>query len=706
MVRVKLAAFLFLFLARTILAEEPDLCAGTSTASDVHFVLSVKDSRAKFQEGEVIPLALSFVSSTRNRYWIHSSIGAEYCLEPEVPDPLEAHFDNRVIFGGGLFSWLQLSEKPTTTEATLNNRHRLGVGHYRLYAVNSGVWHPAGPGEHNAAGQFDDGPVHERIRSNTIEFDVQTASPSWQHEQALGAAEVLSGTPKPDDAKHAAEVLRFLDTKESVRQLAKMLGAPSENSLIGDELSNGLYESSYPQIALESMHKEIAASEQAVSSRFLETLVELEQDGEHAEPPSPGDGARPDVLGNFWKQQFDKRAVLTRAAIGEVVSALPRKTGLARAVTLNTVLTSGDNDPSLIQSLKPLLIASWKDLPSAAQEDLLSNRWKSIGGPEMLPILRSILAGSPTPSRTITTQMRDAALRHICEMDPIEGRSLIARDLENPLFGPSLGNIRLLAPEEIARSVPQAVERIGYHSGRQVDFELLDRYAGPEMLTTIQSAFEASFENPACDEQAKMLRYFLRVSPVYGAQQVKAALGLRKDRWCYRQLLQQIGDQIPQVQEVAIEALDDEVPEVQLDAALSLGQWGTRAAKNALFERLERLHQEWSGKVDELRTAPELGGPGSDAKSLEQNLVGAIGRGNGWLCTTQELARLESLALTAGEKQQVAYLLKALAERPITIEPTWDSNGDVTFSMQQANNLTEEQLKTRFGMYPPGTVFI
>ena len=36
----------------------------------------------------------------------------------------------------------------------------------------------------------------------------------------------------------------------------------------------------------------------------------------------------------------------------------------------------------------------------------------------------------------------------------------------------------------------------------------------------------------------------------------------------------------------------------------------------------------------------------------------------------------------------------------------WDSNGDVTFSMQQANNLTEEQLKTRFGMYPPGTVFI
>jgi hypothetical protein len=706
MIRIRLATFALLFLAGTLWAEEPDLCAATSTASDVQFVLGVKDGRASFQEGEVIPLALSFVSSTPNRYWIHSSIGAEYCLEPEVPDPLEAHFNYRVISGGGIFSWPQLSEKPTNAEATLNNRHRLGVGHYKLYAVNSDVWHPAGPGEPSGANQTDDGHVHERIRSNTIEFEVRPATTSWQHEQALGAVEVLSGTPKPDDAKHAAEILRFLDTRESVRELAKALAAPSENSFTGDELSSGLYESSYPQIALESIHKEIAASGQAVNGQLLETLIELEEDGEHAEPASQGDGARSDALQSFWKQQFDRRNSFTKAAIDEVVAALPGKTGLARAVTLNTVLTSGGNDPSLIQNLKPLLVASWKDLPSSAQEDLLSYRWKSIGGPEMLPILRSILAQSPNSSHTITAQMRDAALRHIYELDPNEGRSLIARELQDPLSRPSFANIRLLGPEEIASSVPQAVERIGHNAGRQVDFELLDRYAGPEMLATIQTAFEANFEHPACEQQTKMLRYFLRVAPDYGVQQVRMAFSARKDRWCYRQLLQGIGDQIPQAQQVAIEALDDDVPEVQLDAALALGQWGTPAAKDALFARLERLHREWSGRVDELRTAFELSGPGSDAKSLEQNLVGAIGRGNGWLCTTGELARLDGLAMSASEKQQVAYMQKSLADRPITIEPMWYSNGDVTFSTQQASNLTEDQLMTRFGMYPSGTVFL
>jgi hypothetical protein len=226
------------------------------------------------------------------------------------------------------------------------------------------------------------------------------------------------------------------------------------------------------------------------------------------------------------------------------------------------------------------------------------------------------------------------------------------------------------------------------------------------MLATIQTAFEANFEHPACEQQTKMLRYFLRVAPDYGVQQVRMAFSARKDRWCYRQLLQGIGDQIPQAQQVAIEALDDDVPEVQLDAALALGQWGTPAAKDALFARLERLHREWSGRVDELRTAFELSGPGSDAKSLEQNLVGAIGRGNGWLCTTGELARLDGLAMSASEKQQVAYMQKSLADRPITIEPMWYSNGDVTFSTQQASNLTEDQLMTRFGMYPSGTVFL
>jgi hypothetical protein len=239
-------------------------------------------------------------------------------------------------------------------------------------------------------------------------------------------------------------------------------------------------------------------------------------------------------------------------------------------VTLNTVLTSRDNDPSLIQSLKPLLVASWKDLPLSSQEDLLLYRWKVIEGPEMLPILHSILAQSPSSFRVATPRMRNAALRDIYEMDSAEGRSFTLRELQDPHAEPSFANVRFLGSEEISRSVPQAVERISHRLGRQVDFEMLDRYAGPEVLATVQTAFEASFESPACDEQAKMLRYFLRVSPVYGVQQVRAAFGVRKDRWCYRQLLQTIGDQIPQVQELAIEALDDEVPDVRLDAALSL----------------------------------------------------------------------------------------------------------------------------------------
>jgi len=276
----------------------------------------------------------------------------------------------------------------------------------------------------------------------------------------------------------------------------------------------------------------------------------------------------------------------------------------------------------------------------------------------------------------------------------------------NPHAQPGIASVRLLGPEEIAMGVAPAVERIGKYTAGRLDFELLDRYAGPEMLSTVQEVFEAGLSNPTCNEQAKMLRYFLRVVPEYGAQQVKAALGVRKDRWCYRELLQDIGDQIPQAQEVAIEALNDEVPAVQMDATLALGRWGTVAAEEALFARLEKLHQEWSGRADALREAPEVEGPGNEAMRLAQNLVSAIGTGSGWLCSAEELLRLEALSLTNEEKKQIEFMRRELDERPIAVEPMWDTQGDVTFSTRQANNMTEEQLVKRFGMYPAGTVFL
>jgi hypothetical protein len=64
-------------------------------------------------------------------------------------------------------------------------------------------------------------------------------------------------------------------------------------------------------------------------------------------------------------------------------------------------------------------------------------------------------------------------------------------------------------------------------------YELLDRYTDAGALGLIQTGFEAHLGKWACAPQSAMLRYFLRVAPVYGASQVRASLSARKDTHCY-----------------------------------------------------------------------------------------------------------------------------------------------------------------------------
>ncbi len=48
-------------------AEQKDPCSRTSSVSDVQFTISTKDGRTVFEEGEIIPLVLSFTSTTKGR---------------------------------------------------------------------------------------------------------------------------------------------------------------------------------------------------------------------------------------------------------------------------------------------------------------------------------------------------------------------------------------------------------------------------------------------------------------------------------------------------------------------------------------------------------------------------------------------------------------------------------------------------------------
>jgi hypothetical protein len=364
---------------------------------------------------------------------------------------------------------------------------------------------------------------------------------------------------------------------------------------------------------------------------------------------------------------------------------------------------NGGDDPALAPVIRVALIAAWKDLPAETQEELIQYRWPLIAGPEMLPILRAIVAAPPPPNRTNLAMTRDAALIHINELDPAAGRALILSDLQNVKAGPSMEIIKLLPREDIASVLQPAIERIGQNNARELDYELLDHYADASALGLVQTAFEGQLGKWPCAPQSAMLRYFLRVAPEYGAQQVRASLSARKETHCYIYLLQGLGDQLPPAQQSAIDALDDPDAELVQDAVLALGHWGSADAEGALWAKLRRFHQEWAGREEQLRATPDYRSPASRAAALEEGLVFAIGRGSNWICQPDKLARLAELTLTYSQRQAIEGWIKAWNEGPALIGSTWFPEDKPTFSVLQYGALTEDQLRAKLAQLPRGT---
>lgn len=696
-----------LLVATPCAAASVDLCAAASAASNVKLALAISDGRSTFQQGEIIPLSLKFTTTAKSRYWADvrnydrsGRLGIEvYCLEPQAPDPLESYFRVGAFVGGGLGGTRQLSETPFEADAELNEWRSPAAGHYRLYVVSHRVYRPPDPGEKTQWGRID-----VSVRSNVVEFDVQPAMPAWQAEQIQAALRGLISS-SADAALHAARVLRFLNTEDSTKALAEHFWTGNEQMPIVWDLKLGLFGSPYPKLAIDTLRQGIGDPGHAITDDFLWTLVRLEINNDPAWKPPPMDSANQEQIRAFWDAYQAHDAELTNEAIKLAIAELPAKTPSARALTLNGMIEARMNDAGLAHQLRPALIAAWKDLPAGVRDTLIQYRWQLIGGPEMLPILQQIVDEPPPPARTMAAMTRDAALKHIYELDPGLARSLIVRDLENKDAQPGLQLIRLLSPEQIAKITAPAVERVAHNNARELDYALLEAYGEAGSLESIKPAFEAHLGEWACELQTYMLRYFLRVAPAYGVKQVDASIHARKSTGCYRQLLQDLANALPTAQQVAMKALNDPNTEVAQDAALALGRWGTPEAEPALWTRMEEFYRAWMNKADTLRPTPDYRDPASRALALQQNLVSAICAATNWICSPEKLVRLEALALTEPQKTGIEGWIKLAKQKPYQIQEFWFPEERPTFSVLQYEALTEEQLPNKIAQFPRGARF-
>jgi hypothetical protein len=688
-----------------------DSCTTTenSTNNDVSLRLSLKNGQTVFREGEIIAMDAEYSSSAEKKYYLNTRgydrsgrlSGMEvFCLEPDPAiDPLSDYFDGIMGFiGGGLGGNSPLINEPVPIHLELNEWKSLPPGSYHLRIASQRVNEPT---------EKSTGPYGALVplRSNTVEFQVVKAEPEWQAEQLAAALQPLdSGDPTSEDAKHAARVLRFLGSESSTRTIAQRYWS-SNDQPFGWDIKFGLFGSRYRSVATETMKAALKDPQHPVTQEFIQTLtlLELESDPKTRMPKYDPNNKE------AWTRARDAHTAAFNKLIAqyssEAAAVVQSKTGLARAVTVNELLQSDvPLNPAARTQLRQMLLASWDALPVRRRNELVEFRWEQIRGPELLPILKNIVAGEPNPNRMIDKLNREPALRHIYEMSPSEGRDLILREIAHPEGDISIKLLAILPDRELPQIEQPLIAKFKKGNGTEIDYQLIWRYASAHAFPAMKSIYEDHRGEWACSPQSAILRYFLRVQPDYGAVQVSDALYRRQTTGCFRFLFTELEEDLrrPRVEEIAIRALDDSSPDVTSDAAQALQKFGSARVEPALWLRLEKFHEQWKNKPEQLQYRPGANPDLVAQGRLGSVLVQAISNGQAWLASEQTISRLKQLA-SPQMQPELDGVLQEMQRGEYGVNLNWWPAGTLDYSVGRYSGKGMAALKEKLAQLPAGS---
>ncbi|HEU0178944.1 MAG TPA: hypothetical protein VFV58_32160 [Blastocatellia bacterium] len=704
----------------------------------VSFTLRIEEDKSQFKPGEVIRVEFSFTSDLPDTYDLDvATYNRGGGLQPDkyfldrkngAVDPLR---DHQMGTGDGLSPAPPLlSEKPRKMTFDLNEWFRFDQpGRFRLYVTAPRILKKGDRMYVNGAD----------VTSNIVEFEMLPRDDEWAEQELQAITRLLDSSDQKMDRRPVCRRLRFLNTEAAASEMISRFEEPRKSPLdvCGYEYLMGLIGSAHRAFIVKEMERRLEAPDQIVSGGYLHTLSDLAAFLQRKEPlppltERPNDERQAKAADEAWRKQWDLSQELQAQYTERLMSALSRKQGKARAIAVHTLLETLWNNnsqsvqpslidptqprrpnPEIIKKLAPEIIESFDDLPVNTQTYLLSHRWKQLAGPTMLPVIRRILNNKPANDRSYEIKdLRGMALRRLYELAPDEGRRLIIEELRRPSPGIGWTTLKLLPDETIPELEETLVENLkkALSGGGDADMlsQLIERYATPSVAPQVRDVYGDKGGKWACSIQSALLAYFLRVDEPMGLELVKQAIAARGPEYshCYATLLPDVAKlrMTPELEDLAIERLDDPDPEVVTNAASMLGQYGSTAAEKPLWTRLEKWLQEWKGRAEELPKNFDSSNPNSWSKQVGQALRQALSQSPAWLIDREELERLRQSCLDKDESQQFNYQAGDLSgEIRITFQPGDDGWGNAQVAHYQCNSLSA--LKMKLSQFPKNTTF-
>jgi hypothetical protein len=677
-------------------------------------VLAVQTAggQTTFHIGERIPLELRFTSANAGRY---RATNAHYdrsgrmhyesfTVQPDSgwADPLSAYFSSGAFFGGGLFNYETLSDKPMLVPLDLNEWVRFDQpGTYEVTVTSSRVeQYPRAKDAHEI-----------ETHSNPLVLHIIDATPEWQKAKFVTALSQLNAHPltnigsEDPEAVSAMADLRFLDSKASSEYLAAHL---TDDDRLRFASAFGLMGASpmMHEAAVAALNRQIEEPNFPVSDFFLTTLATLQKT-----PPSSDDAARFSLEGKadgpVWRS---------------VLAALPRKQGAARAATAHTLTARTPRDvlPEERAQLAQALTASFLDLSNDDKLDALEYRWDTLRPEAMLPILQQV-AAQPADSKSYifpgrwhsTLEVKASALKRWYELDPSGAIQQITIELSLPDTKLTAENLAFLPEKQTFPQYEPIWAQVMANSKDREDQArlagLLTRFGTGSAAAQVSATADKNLEGWPCALQAPALAYLVKFDAAMARPFLDRTLAARgqDDYGCFSALIRDVGRLAhgKALNEVALASINDRNPDVVTTAAEYLRDHGDESAAKPLLERYLIWAEQWHGKDEELdHPSEKTSNTSYQGWVLGRSLGEAIISPHGWMVEPSIVAHVAGLCV--GE--QVCNVLRKMsiqAKPPYPVSFSHFAGLDY-LNLAQYTEHTQERFIEKLRQFPAGTHFM
>ena len=659
----------------------------STACAQVSFTIATKDGKSRFRVGEAIEVEFRF-QATEPGYgvWTTSLVRLvrrpefdHFTVEPSagVADPLIDSFAQ--MSGGGFVGRVPeaapLSRTPTVVGVPMNEwlsiRH---PGHYRVSAETTRVV------------TTDNPPTTVTLSSNTIEIDLVEPAPGWKENSLRQAVRTLERPDPPEprigeefdprprevhdaDAAAAARMLRFLETREAARALARFY--EHGPVMAQSELRAGLFASPYRSDVIAAMEEAISARDVPVNYSYLGVLIQLVNLTRYGPTPDYTPKSPDEIrkwMDEVEKPHRDKSQSTEPEYFKRLADAIGTKEGQARAISLETLTNRGSQFAG--PDLQKAIAENFAALPQVSQQSLLTNGWASISSPAMEPVVRS-LAGGNSP-------LRDSALVRLWEFDPGAARAVTLDRIRKADIVPGPYNDYRILLTLTEATLPEMDDALimAWEQDKGVD-TLIARYAS-ERASGALRAWADRFPGGICN--SALAAYFFRVDPTWAASEV-VRLRTASPESCFINLSPNADLLMsPGLERQAIEDLENSDLMIRRLALTMLQNGGSAAAEMPLLDAFVRRQDE----------------------RLDDGFLEALLNAAGWVASKDTADRARAACMTDSCRKRLDSARQS--QQPpikVALDPVLSGYAMVGAVIVRGR----KQFESKIAQFPKGTVF-